>query len=204
MQRNSLLITTAIAGLLVLSGTAVAQDASGQAAALRANTNGGSSALADTGTLEGLDDARGAGTLQGGIAGSGNKGRFNGTLGEGIALHAATVGGNGDSQSVFSEASVGNFSFDFGNNSIAADFVMTIVSVDSQAGVTTHTVIHGLTIDGSPIEVTGEPNQTIRLRGGRLVVNEQIGSGRDTIVNGMRIIINGNDDVTVASARAGL
>jgi CubicO group peptidase (beta-lactamase class C family) len=127
-----------------------------------------------------------------------------GTLGSGVVLHAATVGTNGDENSVFSESAVSNFTFDFGNNAISADFIMAIISVDDNGTIQAHSMFDELTIDGSPVAVTGEANQRIRLRGGYVVLNEQVGSGQDAVVNAMRIHVNGAGDVVVASARAGM
>jgi len=53
--------------------------------------------------------------------------------------------------------------------------------------------------------VTGQPNQTIPIFGGRVVVNEQqqiLPSGRT--VNALHVIVDGIADVVIASATAGI
>ena len=67
------------------------------------------------------------------------------------------------------------------------------------------TSIDGLSINGASITVTGQPNQTIPLLGGRVVINEQraiFPSGM--AVNALHIVIDGVADVVIASATAGI
>jgi len=67
------------------------------------------------------------------------------------------------------------------------------------------TTIDGLSINGVPIAVTGQPNQTIPIFGGRVVVNEQqqiLPSGRT--VNALHVIVTGVADVVTATAVAGI
>ena len=62
-----------------------------------------------------------------------------------------------------------------------------------------------LSINGAPITVTGQPNQTIPLLRGRVIINEQqplFPSGMT--VNALHIVIDGVADVVIASATAGI
>ena len=59
---------------------------------------------------------------------------------------------------------------------------------------------------GRPVNatVTGDPNQTIDLPGGVVVINEQqVSSDGATTVNALHAVISGLADVVVASATAG-
>ena len=65
--------------------------------------------------------------------------------------------------------------------------------------------ISGLSINGMPVFLTGDPNQTIDLIGGRVVINEQQTDPSGTItVNALHVIVDGVADVVVASAKAGI
>ena len=52
--------------------------------------------------------------------------------------------------------------------------------------------------------LTGSPNQTIAIPGGRLVINEQQTSSAGTTVNAIHATVFGVADVVVASATAGI
>ena len=50
--------------------------------------------------------------------------------------------------------------------------------------------------------MTGEPNQTIAILGGRVVINEQQTSAGRVVVNALRVAVTGVANVVVASATA--
>src|SRR2546422_852665 len=88
--------------------------------------------------------------------------------------------------------------------SIGADFVMSraTATASSAAGASN---IDGLSVNGAPIPVTGDPNQTIGIPGGLLVLNEQQTLPDGTlVVNALHAIVSGVADVAVASSMAGL
>ena len=64
--------------------------------------------------------------------------------------------------------------------------------------------IDGLSVNGLPIPVTGLPNQTVTIPGGRVVINEQQSSPTGIIVNALHVIVVGVADVVIASAKAGI
>jgi hypothetical protein len=55
-----------------------------------------------------------------------------------------------------------------------------------------------------PIAVTGEPNQTVAIPNGSVILNEQRISADGITVNALRVIVTGVADVVVASATAGV
>src|SRR2546422_10050999 len=64
--------------------------------------------------------------------------------------------------------------------------------------------IDGLSIDGVPIPVTGDPNQTIGIPGGVLTINEQqVAADGTLVVNALHAVVSGVADVVVGSAMAG-
>lgn len=170
-----------------------AQNVRGQARVLQSTVStllGSTSvSLADTGTLNDSSDAREASQGKGDVAG----------VFSGEALHATTIGWP---DQVASEASVAGISLSVSGIAIGADFVMSraFAGAGGAAGATS---IEGLSIDGVPVAVTGEPNQTIGVPNGQIILNEQRASGGGVTVNALHIIIDGVD-VVVASATAGV
>src|SRR5438093_1530311 len=60
------------------------------------------------------------------------------------------------------------------------------------------------TITGTTGTMTGDPNQTIGIPGGVLIINEQqVGSDGTMVVNALHAVVSGIADVVVASAMAG-
>ena len=175
----------------------VAQEVTGNARAVQATVLGVTSVLADTGTLNGEDDAREASQLTGGIT----------SLGAAKNLHATTVSSVrewGAAEYVASEASLADLGLNLGGNTFSADFIMA-KAMAPVAGVNTgSTSIDGLRINGAMVFVTGAANQTIPLLTGRVIINEQqtTPSG-NIVVNALHIVVDGVADVVLASATAG-
>ena len=90
-------------------------------------------------------------------------------------LTAATIGWP---DHVASHASLANLALTVGGTGISADFVT--------------------------VAVTGNPNQTITIPGGRLVVNEQSVSAGAATVNAIHATVFGVTDVVIASVSAGI
>jgi len=147
--------------------------------------------LTDTGTLSAGGDARDASQSNGSISG----------LLSGNALHASTVG---SSETVASEASLGDLALSVAGNTLTAGFVMARALAGTKVGTAGAISIHGLSINGLPIAITGDKNQTISIPGGQIVINEQQSTGNSTVVNAIHVVVNGIADVVVASAAAGL
>lgn len=184
-------LTTALAS----ATSAAAQTVSGQARAVQANVVGPSGAitttvLADTGALTGTTDARDASAEAGSIQ----------SLVAGETLHATTIGW---SDQVKSEASVSALNVTVGSASVSADLVMARASALLGVGGGAIVNIEGLVVNGTPITVTGRPNQTITVPGGRVVINERPASSSGS-VNALHIAVTGVADVFVASATAGI
>jgi hypothetical protein len=153
---------------------------------------GATAVLGSTGTLvAGTSDVLQASDTTGGIA----------SLLTGEVLHAVTIG---YPDQIDSEASLAALALNVAGTSIGADFVMSraTATASSAAGASN---IDGLSINGAPIAVTGDPNQTIGIPGGLLVLNEQQSLPDGTlVVNALHAIVSGVADVAVASATAGL
>jgi hypothetical protein len=146
--------------------------------------------LADTGTLGDSGDARHASLLTGTVP----------SLLTGDTLHATTIGG---STQVSSEASLADLALTVAGTTVGADFVMSRArAVWGAAGADVS--ISGLSINGLLVAVTGDPNQTIDIVGGRVVINEQQPSPTSIGVSALHVIVDGVADVVVASASAGI
>ena len=118
-------------------------------------------------------------------------------------LHAATIAGGSHSRS---EASVANVTVTAGGNTITAGFLMARAEARCTGGTPStsgSSEIALLTINAQTVVVSGEPNQTIGLPNGRVVINEQQRPGAgDITVNALHVVVNGIADVVVSSAHA--
>jgi hypothetical protein len=110
---------------------------------------------------------------------------------DGEVLSATTIGYPNE---VDSAASLAGLNLNVGGVGVSADFVIAEASY-----------IDNLAINGTPVSVSGDPNQTITIPGGQLIINEQtISSSGAMVVNALHIIVNGVADVVIASATAGI
>ncbi len=117
-------------------------------------------------------------------------------------LHASTVGEGNHSRS---EASVAQLSLAAGGNTISAGFLMARAEArctDAGASTSGSSEIAELTINNASIVVSGQPNQTILLPNGQVVINEQNTAPGDITVNALHVVVNGVADVVVSSAHA--
>jgi len=194
-RREVVALIIATAGLVAWPRAGAAQTAAGNASAARVTTlgllGGTTTVLADTGTLAGTNDARDASAVTASVP----------SVLSGEVLHAVTVGWP---DQVASEASLANLALTVGGIGISADFVMARALAalgEAGSGITT---IANLSVGGLPIAVTGEPNQTVSIPGGQVVLNEQIASPSGTTVNALHATVIGVTDVVVASATAGI
>jgi hypothetical protein len=164
----------------------------GNAKAVQASVLGSTTALADTGTLGGTDDAREASQVTGSIP----------SLLGGEVLHAVTIGWP---DQVASEASIGNLGLTVAGITVAADFVMARALAIAGAAGGGSSTIDNLVVNGVPIAITGLPNQTLAIPGVQLVINEQtISSTGAAVVNALHLTVNGVADLVIASATAGI
>jgi hypothetical protein len=193
LRRSRGIAAAALAAAVAAPAAAAAQDAAGSARAVTATVRSllgtTSVVLADTGPLTAPGDARDASSAAGAVP----------SLLTASTLHAATVGGD---DQVASEASLADLSLTIAGVRIGADFVMSRARAAGdglRAGVTD---VSGLDVNGIFIPVSGEPNQTIAIPGGRVVVNEQQTSAGGIVVNALRVVVPGVADVAIASSSA--
>jgi hypothetical protein len=183
----------ALAAGLGWPASADAQTAIGQASAalvtVGAADGTSTTTLSDTGSLSSSTDARESSQSSGAIE----------SFVSGEALHATTIGW---SDQVASEASIANVSVTAGGSSISADFAMARATDAPSNGGNATVRIDGLSINGVAIPVTGKRNQRVDIPGGVVVINEQRTSGGALVVNALHIVIDGGEDVVIASATA--
>ncbi len=188
---SAVALAVAFAGMSASPAGRTVQTVTGQARAVQATTLLTTIVLADTGTLGSTGDARDAVLTTGNAA----------SLLSAEVLRAVTVGWP---DQVVSEASLGNLTIAVGGIGISADSVMASALASLDGTVTARTLIGNLSVNGVPVVLTGSPNQTIAIPGGRLVFNEQQTSSAGTTVNAIHATVFGVADVVVASATAGI
>ncbi len=188
-------VAVAMVGALAWPTTGAAQTVVGNAKAVRATTfgllGGTTTTLASTGALGGPGDGLDATQVTASVS----------SLLSGEVLRAVTTAWT---DQVASEASLASLDMTVAGIGITADFVQaTALALLGEAG-SASSLISNLSINGVPIDVTGAPNQTIAIPGGRVVINEQRVSSASTTVNALHAVVTGVADVVVASATAGI
>jgi hypothetical protein len=119
-------------------------------------------------------------------------------------LHAATIGQGDRSRS---EASLADIDLTLtGLLGVSADFLMaraTAQCTKQGPSVRGSSEVASLIINGQPILVSTQPNQTIPLLNGAVVINEQTSNGPgDITVNALHVYLNNLVDVVSSSAHA--
>ncbi len=186
-----------LGGLLPPSPTTTASTVVGDASGARVSVLGilgtaTTTALADTGTLSAVNDARDASMVTGSVPS---------TL-SAETLSAATISW---ANQVDSEASVANLNMTIAGVGITADLVMARASQVLGAAGSGSSILSNLSINGTSIAVTGAPNQAIWIPGGQVIINEQTISPTGTaVVNALHVAVTGVADVVIASATAGI
>src|SRR6266851_7307906 len=179
------------------STTSTTPTVTGDAAAVRTTVLGllgtaTTTALADTGTLSGVNDARDASMDTGTVP----------SVLTGEVLSAGTISWPDE---VDSAVSLANLNMSVAGIGISADSVVAQASKVLGAAGTGSSTISNLSISGTPIAVTGDPNQTVPIPGGQVVINEQsISSTGTAVVNAIHVTVTGVADVVIASVTAGI
>ena len=164
----------------------------GSASAVQATVLGMTTVLSGTGPLGSTNDALDASLLTGGVPST---------------LTAETLSATAISYAdeVDSAASLGNLSMTVAGIGVTADFVMAQASQVAGATGSGSSSFSNLSINGTPIAVSGAPNQAIPVPGGQVIINEQtISSTGTAVVNALHVVVTGVADVVVASATAGI
>jgi hypothetical protein len=205
LRRCSMAVALAMA-VLLLPGASVAQlggllpppptittsSVTGDASVVRSTVLGMTTALGDTGTLSGINQARDASMLLGSIS----------PALSGETLSASTISWANE---VDSEASLTNLNMTVAGIGLTADLVMAQASQIVGSAGSGSSTLSNLAINGLPINVTGAPNQTISIPGGRVILNEQtVSSTGAAVVNALHVSVLGVADVVIASATAGI
>ena len=190
-----LAVAAMVVTLLTWPMAGEAQLITGQARAVKATVfsllGGTTTVLADTGALGGPSDALHASAITGNVP----------SLLKGETLHATTIGWP---DQVASEASLADVAVSVAGTAIGADSVMArALAILGSAGAGTSNIAN-LSINGVPIPVTGDPNQTIYIPGGLVVIDEQQTSATSTVVNALHVTVYGVADVVIGSATAGI
>lgn len=166
---------------------------SGRATGVDATVLGETVRLADTGPLPESGGAREATLLEAEVPG----------VLTAEVLHASTVGQGTRSHS---EASTSRVRISVEGHEIEADFLMAEATArceDGQVVLEGHSDVARLTVDGTTVTVTGEPNQRVDLSpAGHVVINEQTRGDEEITVVALRVVIPGAADIQVSRAYA--
>jgi hypothetical protein len=126
-------------------------------------------------------------------------------LGSVEVCHAATIG-QGDTS--YSDASLGKLSLFAGGNVISADaaFSWALADCCDTVSISGAANVAGLMVNGQAIVVSGQPNQTVALPGGRIIINEQqtllTANYGEITVNALHIVVDGIADIVISSSHA--
>src|SRR5947209_586590 len=138
-----------------------------------------------------------------------------GILGTGtttVLAGTGTLGGTNDARDASMDT--GSIPSTLNAETLSTDTISWVDEVDSEASLTNLnmtvagsgiTTLSNLAINGTPIAVTGDPNQTIWVPGGQVIINEQtISPTGAAVVNALHVAMTGVADVVIASATAGI
>jgi hypothetical protein len=193
-------VAAMLLGLLAWPATAQLPAASmvtGQGVAVQATVFGilgtaTTTALADTGVIGGTNLEQDVGQDTGSAA----------SLLTADVLSSSTYSYADEVDSV---SSLGDLNINVGPVIITADSAMAEASQVLGAPGSGSSFVDNLAINGVPIAVTGDPNQTVAIPGGQIIINEQtISSTGSAVVNALHVTVNGVVDMVIASATAGI
>ena len=163
-------VLVALVGLSVWPSRAEAQSFGGQATAAQVTVPAtGTTVRAATGSLSPSGGTVDASLLIGSIPSSLTGGAVSFSAG---VLHSAAEG----LTATDAESSQADVSLTISGNQITADFLMARSNASCGPAVASDSQVVNLVINGQPIVVTGNPNQTITLANGTVIVNEQSSS----------------------------
>lgn len=180
-----------------LAQLATASTVTGQGTAVQATVLGflgtaTTTTLAATAPLASTTDAQDASQLSGSVP----------ALLSAESLSAATIGYPDE---VDSMASLGGLNLNVAGVAISADLVMAQATQVLGSAASGGSSLDNLTINGVPVAVTGDPNQTVAIPGGQIVINEQtVSSTGAFVVNALHVTVNDVADVILATATAGI
>lgn len=187
-------IALVTAGLLAFSPLGLAQSSTvtGDASAVRATVLGTTTVLGDTGFIGATNMEQDVGQDAGSVA----------SLFTADVLDSSTYSYTDE---VDSQSALGDLNMTVGAISITADSVVAEASQVLGASGSGAVFVDNLAINGVPVAVTGDPNQTVAIPGGQMVINEQTISPNGTaVVNAIHFTVTGVADVVIASATAGI
>jgi hypothetical protein len=132
-----------------------------------------------------------------------------------LDLHLLDANTNGANNVVNSAASVADVTLSVAGIYVTASVLTSNATASCQPGSASasgSSTIAALTVNGLSVTVTGQPNQTIPLIVGTLVINEQITSistspslsSADIVVNALHLNVAFVADVKISSSHAGM
>lgn len=189
-------VVVMVVGLLAWPTASRAQTLSGQGTAVQANVYSFlgtiATVLGDTGVIGATNSEQDVGQEAGSVT----------SLLNADVLSSSTYSYSDEVDSV---SSLGDLNLMVAGVSITADSVVAEASQVLGAASSGTSYVGNLAINGAPVFLTGDPNQTIAIPGGQVVINEQtISPTGAAVVNALHVTVAGVADVVIASAKAGI
>jgi hypothetical protein len=140
----------------------------------------------------------------------GNKTNTLGTVSIPDLLDAVAIqtSATGTTTQTSSSARVDNVNVFAGSNVVRATQISSNAQASCNGNPTASSNIQNLTINGQPVNVTGEINQEISISGGKIILNAQSVTGSGCVkkinVTAMRILVFGVADISISTSHAGV
>lgn len=134
-------------------------------------------------------------------------GQFNASIPGVLSIDTLTAQISGQGNQTTAQASATNVQLNIGGHVLSARSLQSTATTNCGGTVTGSSQIDQLVLNGTTINVTGLPNQTVFLpSGGLLIINEQStskrGSSATLTVTAIHLILPYGSDVRIASARS--
>ena len=126
--------------------------------------------------------------------------------GEAITIDSLNAAVSGTGNQTIAQSSATGVNITVNGNTITADHVASTATATC-GNTTGSSQINNLVVNGTPVTVTGSPNQTVYLTAGSfIIINEQSTNkkvkGKNISVTALHVIIPNGADIRVATSRA--
>ena len=140
----------------------------------------------------------------------GSKTHTLGTVSIPDLLNAITIqtSASGTTTQTSSFARVDDVNLVAGENVIKATQITSNAQTSCSGNSTGSSNIQNLTVNGQPVQITGQPNQEVPIKGGKIIINAQSITSSGCIkkinVAALRILVSQIADVTFSTTHAGV
>lgn len=126
-----------------------------------------------------------------------------------LTADSLTASINGQLNKTVAQSSATNVNLTIGGHTITASYLQSDASATCGTGTAGSSIITNLVIDGTPVTVTGAPNQTIFFpTGGVIVINKQSvskkGGTTSITVTALHVLLPYGDNINIATSQASI